>query len=313
MPLFNTLNGAFVPISQTNFDSEKQLQTLIEKNLVSAFNCQFVATEFPTGAIHLGRIDTLALSEDNNPVIIEYKNVESSKLVTQTLYYLHWLYDHRGDFVTVARETLGAAVEIDWSAIRVICIAPTYDKFAIHAVEVMKADIELWQYRRFNNGCLLLEQVNTRALAAKPDKDGFANTKDPVMAAAGKKAALTRATASYTFEQHLDGRPEAIRDIALAVQELMTGLDSSIEEAPKKQYVAYKSSQNIVCMEVKKQKIYLYLKLNPKLIANPSPIIRDVTSIGHYGTGDVEVTLRSRSDLETAKPLIHLAFQNIGG
>jgi hypothetical protein len=36
------------------------LQSLIEKNLDAVFKCRFVSSEFPTGALHAGRIDTLA-------------------------------------------------------------------------------------------------------------------------------------------------------------------------------------------------------------------------------------------------------------
>ena len=48
--------------------------------------------------LHAGRIDALALSEEDNPVIIEYKKVESSELINQSLYYLNWIQDHKGDF-----------------------------------------------------------------------------------------------------------------------------------------------------------------------------------------------------------------------
>lgn len=77
MPLFTMSQAVLHPIAQTKFPSEKVLQHLIEGNLQAVFNCQFVATKFQTGSEHGGRIDTLALSEDNNPVIIEYKIVES--------------------------------------------------------------------------------------------------------------------------------------------------------------------------------------------------------------------------------------------
>ena len=77
MPLFQIANDSLVSIAQSDLDSEKRLQALVEKSLGETFNCRFVASEFPTGATHAGRIDTLALSEENNPVIIEYKKVES--------------------------------------------------------------------------------------------------------------------------------------------------------------------------------------------------------------------------------------------
>jgi RecB family endonuclease NucS len=55
---------------------------------------------------HAGRIDTLGLSEDNNPVILEYKKVESSELVNQSLYYLSWIKDHKGDFEMAVNRAL---------------------------------------------------------------------------------------------------------------------------------------------------------------------------------------------------------------
>ena len=88
---------SLVPIEQTNFSFEKDLQVLIEGNLEVVFNCRFVASEFSIGSSYGGRIDSLALSEDNNPVIIEYKKIESSELINQSLFYLHWIRDHRGD------------------------------------------------------------------------------------------------------------------------------------------------------------------------------------------------------------------------
>ena len=76
-------SGNFSQVKQANFQLEKDLQNLVEKNLEAVFNCRFVASEFYTGNVHGGKIDTLGLSEENNPVIIEYKKVVSSSLITQ--------------------------------------------------------------------------------------------------------------------------------------------------------------------------------------------------------------------------------------
>jgi predicted transport protein len=93
----------------------------------------------------------------------------------------------------------------------------------------------------------------------------------------------------------------------------IAGLDAAIEEAPKKLYVAYKTSQNIVCMEIQKQQILLYLKLDPRKIPNLPQNGRDVTDIGHFGTGDFELTVKSDEDFEIAKPFIELAYRHVGG
>jgi predicted transport protein len=311
MPLFTVAKSTLQPVAQSKFSSEKALQQLVEGNLEAVFNCRLVATEFPTGAQHAGRIDTLALSEDQNPVIIEYKNVESSDLINQSLFYLSWIHDHRGDFEIAAQRTLGSKTDVDWSDVRVICIAPNYRKYDLHAVRVMGANIELWTYRLFANGVLYLEEIlqksDTGVAGVTP------SGKNPVMVAAGKKAAAARATGSYTFEQHLAGKPDAMRQLAVAVNDFIGGLDPAIEVAPKKFYVAYKTSQNIVCMEVKQQRVILYLKLDPKTVRGPKGIARDVSDVGHYGTGDLEVSVKDSSDFEAAKPFIQMAYEKVGG
>lgn len=59
--------------------------------------------------------------------------------------------------------------------------------------------------------------------------------------------------------------------------------------SPKKLYIAYRTTQNIVCMELRQKKVLLYLKLDPKDHDGRCEIVRDVSNIGHYGTGNLEV------------------------
>ena len=311
MPLFQIANDSLVSIAQSDLDSEKRLQALVEKSLGETFNCRFVASEFPTGATHAGRIDTLALSEENNPVIIEYKKVEASDLINQSLFYASWLKDHHGDFEIAARRAI-PNVAIDWSDIRVICLAPNYKKYDIHAVSMMGANIELWKYRLFANSCLYIEDVYRNALRTAPDTTD-APTKNPVMVAAGKKAAITRATASYTIDQHFEGKPERVQELAQKIREFITGLDTAIEEIPKKYYIAYKISQNIASMWIGHKELAIYLKLDPKEIKPAMDIVRDVSNLNHVGTGDTEVSIESEEDLERAKPLIEKAYRQVGG
>jgi len=207
MPLFKITGNRLEPIDQTNFRLERDLQALVEISLQATFNCRLVASEFSTGSLHSGRIDTLALSEDNNPVIIEYKKAESSDLINQSLFYLHWIEDHRGDFEIAARNKLGGKVQVDWSNVRVICIAPNYKRYDIHAVQVMGASIELWKYRLFKNSTIHFEEVLQASKATNPAQSTLnQKKKNPIMVAAGKKAAIARATGSYSLESHLSNR-----------------------------------------------------------------------------------------------------------
>lgn len=305
MPLFEITKSELSTVEQTNFALEKELQSLVEANLEVVFNCRFIATEYSTGAQHAGRIDSLALSEDNNPVIIEYKKVQSSELINQSLFYLSWIQDHKGDFEITVQKKLGSDVEVDWSDIRVICIAPNYKKYDLHAVQVMGANIELWTYRLFKNGSLYFEEVFQKSYQSI----GVGNKGN----GSSKKVVATHKGTTYTFEQHVEGKPEKTTDIAFAIQEYMLSLDPAMDEAPKKLYIAYKISQNIVCMELQKQRVLLYVKLDPITVELREGFTRDVTNKGHYGTGNLEISIKDLDDFEKSKQLLVAAYQKVGG
>jgi predicted transport protein len=226
---------------------------------------------------------------------------------------LHWIRDHKGDFQIATNKALGKDVEIDWSDIRVICLAPEYKKYDLHAVQVMGANIELWQYKIYENGILSIDEVYKRNTTSTRQENENNNDKNPIMVEAGKKAALTRKTATYTFEEHFEILDSSLLEVYNMIRDYIISLDSSIEEIPKKNYIAYKTSQNIVCLQTYKKKITLYLKLNPEEIIQIPSQGRDVKNIGHYGTGDFELNIKDIKDFEDTKHFINDAYKNIGG
>lgn len=299
MPLFEISGNQLSLVRPSQFDKEKILQTLIEQNLETVFSCRLIASEFSTGPQHAGRIDTLAISEDDNPTIIEYKKVASSELITQSLFYLNWLHDHRGDFEIAAQSALGLEINVDWSSIRVICIAPEYRKYDLHAVHHMGANIELWKYRLFANNCLLLEDVFTPTQQAT-------HTKPP-------RERDTDSSPVYTWEYHKGKGSPTTCAIAQRVRDACQELSESVEEAFLKNYVAYRLAKNFCCMEIQKKKVLLFLRLNPADCQSLPPNARDVSRIGHFGTGDLELTLCHEDDIDKALPLIRAAFEAVGG
>jgi predicted transport protein len=133
------------------------------------------------------------------------------------------------------------------------------------------------------------------------------------MVEAGKKAALTRKTATYSMDEHTEKLDDLMLELYNSVRDFIVAIDGSIEETPKKHYVAYKTSQNFVCLQAYKQKITMYLKLNPDDVKPIPKQGRDVRKIGHFGTGDFELTIKTLDDFEETKHLIIEAFKNIGG
>jgi len=137
MPVFKISKGELLEkIKPTRFDrKEKELQSLVERNLDKIFDMTFVKTEHPTS--HGGRIDTLALDRDKRPVIIEYKEDKSSTILLQGLYYMDWLIENTAEFEKLVRENLKKDdVKVNWGdGVRLLLIAKEFeiwDKFAVN-------------------------------------------------------------------------------------------------------------------------------------------------------------------------------------
>ena len=80
-------------------------------------------------------------------------------------------------------------------------------------------------------------------------------------------------------------------------------LGDDVQEKQLKYYVAFRRLKNFACVEVHPQsgELLIYTKVDPKSVHLEEGFTRDVTDIGHYGTGDLEIRIKKSADLERAK------------
>jgi predicted transport protein len=247
-------------------------------------------------------MDTLGIDENGCPVIIEYKRDRNQNVINQGLFYLDWLMDHRGDFELLVLRAFGkeTADEIEWSAPRLICIAGDFTKFDEHAVNQMGRNIELIRYRQFGDDLLLLDLLTATSSGTTEPKS--------VLTAAGDTSARRLRTVSMA----LDEADEALANLYADLRDFLLGLGDDVIEKALSRYFAFRRLQNFACVEVKTMHGFLkvYLKVNPDSVALENDFTRDVRNIGHFGTGDLEVTIRNHDDLERAKPLILQSYES---
>ena len=88
-------------------------------------------------------------------------------------------------------------------------------------------------------------------------------------------------------------------------------LDAAVSERITKFYVAYRFNTRFVSIVPQSTRLLLYLSLPFPDIDDPQGVCRDVTNVGHYGLGDVEVGLYSANGFEFdyIMFLIHQAFE----
>ena len=275
---------------------EKELQTLVEKNMNVFFGVTFLKSEF---VIDGGRMDSLGLDENYSPIIFEYKRSINENVINQGLFYLDWLMGHKKDYEWVVMEALGkdVAKKIDWSAPTVVCIASDFTKYDIYAVNQISRNIKLVKYIRYGKDFVLFEQVNS-------PKTGSSNNMG--LNSTGSASPAIHYT---TQEELLPKIPSKIRDLFKEICAFIELIDEELDAVQLKYYKAYKKIQNVICIEAHKEKVILYLKLDPtkeKLVRGFS---RDVSKIGHYGTGSLEISISDEAQFEEAKPIIERAIR----
>jgi predicted transport protein len=280
---------------------EKQLQTLLETHLDTFLGIRFLATEYSTGKTHAGRIDTLGLDEDFCPVIIEYKRHANANVINQGLFYLDWLMDHKAEFEQLVQKKCGpAAVEkIDWSGPRLVCIAEDFTRYDVHAIQQIDRSIELMRYKYFGEDLFLLDLVN--AVVATPIVDDA-----PSPAKGGK------AKNKYTSqEEYLAKASPQLKEIYEAVRDHIIELADDVQERMLKWYIAYKQLRNFATVQLQPAKhgVMMWLSIDPKSVTLEDGFSRDVSQVGHHGTGDLQLRIHSLDDLEKAKPLIQRSFE----
>lgn len=305
--LFRLHGGAATELTASAAALERNLQTLIEGQMETFLGVRFLATEYATGKTHRGRIDSLGLDENNCPVIIEYKRHSNENVINQGLFYLDWLLDHKAEFRWLVMEKLGKDVadSVEWSGTRLLCIAADFTRYDQHAVQQIPRNIELIRYKLFGEDLLLLELVNTQTVA-EPAAESAKPVSVPVDAGPATPKPQGR---DKGFAEQLEGAAPDIQALYADLRSFVFALGDDVTEKQPRLYVAFRKLKNFACVVMHPNKMLVILKLNPDTVALEEGFSRDVRQIGHWGTGDLELCLRSAADLERAKPLLERAYQ----
>jgi predicted transport protein len=302
MAIFNVQGVKLTPIREKDLGLEKEVQKLTEENLEVVFNLQFVRSEYALGSF---RIDTLAFDREANAfVIVEYKKDKSFSVIDQGYAYLALMLNNKADFILEYNEKLKANLrkaEVDWSQSRVLFLAHSFTSYQQNAISFKDLPIELWEVRKFDNSTILYNQL----LAPEAKESVKTITKNKTVESVAKEVRV------YTIEDHIGKGSEEVRSLFETLQEKILAFGSDVNEVPKKQYIAYKTSTNFADIIIYSKEIRVTLNLRSGEIKDPKNVATDFTKPekGHWGNGDYEIIIKSPSDLSYSLDLIEQAYQ----
>jgi hypothetical protein len=115
----------------------------------------------------------------------------------------------------------------------------------------------------------------------------------------------------HSEEYHTKGKPQEVIEIFRTIDKFCMELDpANVQRKYLATYIRYTYGKNIFCCAcLFNSGLRVWLKLNYTDLEKPPEYIRDVSSTGHWGVGNIELTIDSLDRFQSAKIFIQKSFE----
>ena len=113
-------------------------------------------------------------------------------------------------------------------------------------------------------------------------------------------------TEEYSLETY--GMNDVTRMLFEALDKRIMNLSPGVKREYKKLYVAYKLDTNFVDIIIQKERLLIVVNMKFSDIFDPNGICRDITGIGRWGNGDVELFMERKDELDQIMEIVKQSF-----
>lgn len=296
MPIFKIVNSSkLTRINETNFPLEKHLQGLVEKNLQTVFDLEFVTSEFQLKDL---RVDTLAYNpESNSFVIIEYKRDKNISVIDQGYAYLSLLLNNKADFTLVYNDNKNVykkMKDIDWTQSKVIFVSPLFSPYQRKAIEFQDLPIELWEVKLYDNDTILFNQIQP---AEKRESIKKISQGSEVIKSVSSEIRV------YTEEDTLRKYGQKTKELYYRFKDFLFEIGTDITISPKKKYIALKRNTANFAKVIPRQ-YGLRLSINTSKFK-----INDPKGIVIYRSQSAKINLKNESEIPYVIGLVRQSYE----
>lgn len=306
MKLFKETKGELTSVKQKGFKLEKELQTLIEKNLHTLFGIQLIQTEF---TFKNRRFDTLCFNEESRSfVIIEYKNKENTSVIDQGFSYLSLLLNNKSDFLLRLSHHYDKVMktdDVDWSSSKVMFISPKFNPYQKESVNFNDIPFELWEVKQFDGGLVGLTRLyndSSESISSSIDVGGENVIKQ-----------VTKEVKVYTEDYHLyeksKNRNEWVVELYNKFKKRVLDL-GDVEIKVFGTCISFRiGGEPITDVVVYQKGLYVIINMVKGSLDDPNKLTQTYDGKGHWGRGDYYVLVDQKTDLDYIMFLINQSFK----
>lgn len=301
MPLYKNTSAQLAGIKEKPFKLEREIQKIFENNLFTIMGIELVKSEF---TIKNKRIDSLGFDPQTKAfVIIEYKRERNSSVIDQGFTYLSLMLQNKADFILEYNENNQKILkrnDVDWSQSRVAFVSPSFTDNQKEAVNFRDLAIELWEIKRYEGELISINPIR---------KTNAAESIKPIMQKNTEFKQVADEIKVYTEENLLQGKSDDIVELYEKYKNAILNLSADIEVKPQKWYISFKKGNSIICaIEIQRSNLKLYINVTKGNLDDGKHLTRDVSHLGHLGSGDYELKINDDANLEYILSLVKQAI-----
>lgn len=307
MKLYKPHSGSLQRVKTVPFKLEKEIQQLVENNVLSLFELEFIKSELSYGNF---RFDTLCFDKElNSFVIIEYKKGSSYSVIDQGYTYLSLLLNNKSDFILEYNETLDKNIkrdEVDWSQSKVIFISPQFTDYQKNSINFKNLPFELWEITRYTNESIGLNKIST-------ESNVDINSTISNESSDGVVRKVSKEIIRYDEEYHLSknkNRPDWVSELYRKLKNRILELGDNIEIRFGKQTIGFSNNKVFSDLILYNKGVGVVINLKKGKLKDSLNLTEDLSDKGHWGSGDYRIWLKSEDNLEYTISLIRQSYQN---
>lgn len=122
-----------------------------------------------------------------------------------------------------------------------------------------------------------------------------------------------RPKAAYPETLHTSNKPREVLELYRRLEQCCSQFaPGAVSKEIQKKTVSYRIGPRAFCsVWIGQGGLRIWLPLKLSRVNNPPPFARDVSDVGHWGSGDLELRITSATELELAEPMIRAAFDAV--
>ncbi len=320
-------------IDPSNFPNEDYLQKYIYENpdsipisdIEDNAKLLIIAREFRTTS---GVIDVLGIDQEGQIYIIEtklYKNPDKRKVVAQVLDYgasLWKTYENYQDFIDKIDEFTEANFESNFD----ITLMKSFgvDEIGVENIhQNISSNLKEGNYRfivlmdklhRDLKDLISFLNQNSKFDIYAMELSYYKHNDHEIMIPKLFGTEVKKSIAKYnrsgpkTEEYHFAKGNEKSQLLYEKIKNEISKFGDDVRIIPYTSYIAFKKNTNFIDIEFRKSKILVFYNMKKGTLHDHKNLVRDVSTIGHFGNGDYEFTIDNNELIDYAILLAHQSY-----